>query len=221
MKMRIFVTILGLLYAMPTFAYDTVLAERFAQFYEPFAGKTCAKSLQMIKSEDFVQAVRGEKKPFVLDVRTEQESAIYGITLADSVSVPMKEVFTKETLDQLPKCNGPKKGLICSYKPGLGCWMMIWMGCSETGTRSFALNQPVRRVTAIDPPGFWCPPNSEIALTVIDELQGKGIGKVLFNQLIDRTRALGVRHLDVTVLAQNTRVSNLLQKNRLTDRSNY
>jgi len=102
MKMRIFVTILGLLYAMPTFAYDTVLAERFAQFYEPFAGKTCAKSLQMIKSEDFVQAVRGERKPFVLDVRTEQESTIYGITLADSVSVPMKEVFTKETLDQLP-----------------------------------------------------------------------------------------------------------------------
>lgn len=43
-----------------------------------------------------------KKKPFVLDVRTEQESAIYGITLADSVSVPMKEVFTKETLDQLP-----------------------------------------------------------------------------------------------------------------------
>ena len=102
MKMRIAIALLGLLYAMPTFAYDTALAERFTQFYEPFAGKTCAKALQMIKPDDFVKAMKAERKPFVLDVRTEQETAIYGITAADSLSVPMKQVFTKETLDQLP-----------------------------------------------------------------------------------------------------------------------
>ena len=56
----------------------------------------------MISPADFVKAVKAEKKPFVLDVRTEQESTIYGITLADSMSAPMKQVFTKKTLDQLP-----------------------------------------------------------------------------------------------------------------------
>lgn len=102
MKMRIAVALLGLLYVMPTVAYDTALVERFAQFYEPFEGKTCAKSLQMIKPADFVKALKEDKKPFALDVRTEQESAIYGITLADSLSMPMSQVFTKETLDKLP-----------------------------------------------------------------------------------------------------------------------
>ena len=102
MKMRLIIAMLGLLFAIPTFAYDSALAERFAQFYQPFAGKACAKSLQMIKPEDFVKAVKAEDKPLVLDVRTEQESAIYGITLADSMAMPMRNVFTRETLDQLP-----------------------------------------------------------------------------------------------------------------------
>jgi GNAT superfamily N-acetyltransferase len=59
------------------------------------------------------------------------------------------------------------------------------------------------------------PDHSELALTVIDELQGKGIGKVLLYRLIDCARKLGVRHLDATSLAQNTRVSNMLRKTGL------
>ena len=59
------------------------------------------------------------------------------------------------------------------------------------------------------------PDHSEIALTVIDELQGKGIGKVLLYRLIECARELGVRHLDATVLAQNTRVSKMLSKTGL------
>jgi GNAT superfamily N-acetyltransferase len=59
------------------------------------------------------------------------------------------------------------------------------------------------------------PDHSEIALTVIDELQGNGIGKVLLNRLIDCARKLGVRHLDASVLAQNTRVSDMLLKTGL------
>jgi GNAT superfamily N-acetyltransferase len=59
------------------------------------------------------------------------------------------------------------------------------------------------------------PDHSEMALTVIDELQGKGIGKVLLNRLIGCARELGVRHLDATVLAQNTRVPAMLRKTGL------
>jgi len=87
---------------MPTFAYDTALAERLGQFYAPFAGKSCAKSLKMIKPEDFVKAVKAENKPLIIDVRTEQESAIYTISLADSLTIPMNQVFTKDILDKLP-----------------------------------------------------------------------------------------------------------------------
>jgi len=59
-------------------------------------------TVKNIPYSDFVKAVKADTKPFVLDVRTEQEAAIYGITLADSVSMPMKRVFTKDTLDQIP-----------------------------------------------------------------------------------------------------------------------
>ena len=59
------------------------------------------------------------------------------------------------------------------------------------------------------------PDHSEMAITVIDELQGQGIGRILLFRLIDCARELGVRHLDATVLAQNTRMTKLLQKTGL------
>lgn len=59
------------------------------------------------------------------------------------------------------------------------------------------------------------PDHSEMAITIIDELQGKGIGRILLFRLIDCARELGVRHLDATVLAQNTRMSRLMRKTGL------
>ena len=59
------------------------------------------------------------------------------------------------------------------------------------------------------------PDHSEMAITVIDELQGQGIGRILLFRLVDCARELGVRHLDATVLAQNTRMTRLLRKTGL------
>jgi len=59
------------------------------------------------------------------------------------------------------------------------------------------------------------PDHSEMAITVIDAMQGKGIGRVLIDHLIECARDLGVRHLDATVLAQNTRMSRLLNRTGL------
>jgi rhodanese-related sulfurtransferase len=103
MRTRFAFIVLGLLVAMPVLAYDAELAQRFAQFYQPFGGKTCAKSLQMIKPEDFVKEMSSETAPFVLDVRTEKEAALLGITAEDSLTVPMQQVFLEETLHKLPQ----------------------------------------------------------------------------------------------------------------------
>jgi GNAT superfamily N-acetyltransferase len=59
------------------------------------------------------------------------------------------------------------------------------------------------------------PDHSEMAITVIDELQGQGIGKILLFRLVDCSRKLGVRHLDATALAQNKRITRLLRKTGL------
>ncbi|MCP4390017.1 MAG: GNAT family N-acetyltransferase [Gammaproteobacteria bacterium] len=54
------------------------------------------------------------------------------------------------------------------------------------------------------------PDHSEFAITISDEMQGQGIGKLLLKQLIQCARELGVHHLDASVLPQNTRMTRLL-----------
>jgi GNAT superfamily N-acetyltransferase len=52
----------------------------------------------------------------------------------------------------------------------------------------------------------------EIAITVTDAMQGHGIGKILLNHLIDCARKLGLRHMDASVMAGNTRMMKLIRK---------
>lgn len=59
------------------------------------------------------------------------------------------------------------------------------------------------------------PDHSEFAITITDEFQGQGIGRVLLQHLIRCARKLGVRYLEASVLPQNTRMSNLLRRSGL------
>ncbi len=56
---------------------------------------------------------------------------------------------------------------------------------------------------------------AEVAITVIDEFQGMGIGKLLLNRLIGSARELGVARLEGSMLAHNRRMANLLRQTRL------
>lgn len=57
--------------------------------------------------------------------------------------------------------------------------------------------------------------HSEFAITISDEYQGQGIGKLLLKHLVYCARRLGVRHLDASVLPQNSRMSHLLHRSGL------
>lgn len=57
--------------------------------------------------------------------------------------------------------------------------------------------------------------SAEVAITVIDQFQGMGIGKLLLNRLIGSARELGVSRLEGSMLAQNRRMANLLRQTRL------
>jgi GNAT superfamily N-acetyltransferase len=56
------------------------------------------------------------------------------------------------------------------------------------------------------------PDHCEIAITVTDTMQGHGIGKIMLNHLIDCARQLGVRHMDASVMADNTRMMKLIRQ---------
>ncbi|MBT8433381.1 MAG: GNAT family N-acetyltransferase [Gammaproteobacteria bacterium] len=57
--------------------------------------------------------------------------------------------------------------------------------------------------------------SAEIAITVVDEFQGNGIGSLLLGRLIECARRLGIRYFDSTMFAQNDHMANLLRKTRL------
>jgi len=59
------------------------------------------------------------------------------------------------------------------------------------------------------------PDHSEIAITVADRMQDKGIGKILLRRLLDCARELGIHHVDASVLAENSRMLHLIHKSGL------
>jgi len=91
-----------LLVAVPAFTYDAELAQRLEEFYQPFEGKGTAKQLHTVPAPQLLEAIRAGEKLFALDVRTKGERGIYGIALPDSLAVEMSQVFTAETLKQVP-----------------------------------------------------------------------------------------------------------------------
>lgn len=101
MKKLILIVVMFLLTTSTAWAYDQQMAESYAQFFKPFSEKATAKSLHMIKTPDFVKGVRAGKL-FVLDIRTPGESGVFGITIPESVAIPMDQVFRAENLASLP-----------------------------------------------------------------------------------------------------------------------
>lgn len=101
MKKVILMVVVYLLTISSGWAYDKIMAESYAQYFKPFSEKATSKSLHMMKTADFVKDLRAGKL-FVLDVRTPGESGIYGITVPESVAIPMDQVFIPENLASLP-----------------------------------------------------------------------------------------------------------------------
>jgi len=101
MKKLILLFSMLLLATSTSWAYDKQMAESYASFFKPFSEKATAKSLQMMKTPDFVKAVKAGQL-FVLDIRTPGETGVYGITIPGSVAIPMDQIFLSSNLAQLP-----------------------------------------------------------------------------------------------------------------------
>lgn len=59
------------------------------------------------------------------------------------------------------------------------------------------------------------PDHAEMALTVVDTLQGNGIGGILMHHLIECARLLEIRYLDATVFADNRPIVRLFKRTGL------
>lgn len=59
------------------------------------------------------------------------------------------------------------------------------------------------------------PAGAEVAVTVIDEWQGRGLGAELLKRLADRARQEGIRHFSALVATDNEAVRGLLHESRI------
>lgn len=84
-------------------AYDAKLAAQFDQYVAPMTQEGLATGATGgIPPAKFLEALKAGKKVTVLDIRTPNEAAIYGITLPNTLRIPMNEVFKPENLKKLP-----------------------------------------------------------------------------------------------------------------------
>ena len=63
------------------------------------------------------------------------------------------------------------------------------------------------------------PGHAEVAFTVADDLQGRGLGSILFRVLADRARARGITVFEAEVLKNNERMLRLFARTGLTTAS--
>ena len=84
-------------------SYDANLAESYEKMFEQVDGSKAGKELHFVKPEGFVKDIQAGKEIVAVDVRTEKEAGMFGMTLPGSLAIPVNELFKKENLDRLPK----------------------------------------------------------------------------------------------------------------------
>lgn len=102
MKKLFILFVTGLLLAGGAYGYDGELAKGYEQLFAPAAGKAAPKALHLMKTEDFVQAIKNKEDMLVLDVRTPNECDMLQLAVPNTLAIPMDQVFKPENLDRLP-----------------------------------------------------------------------------------------------------------------------
>ena len=105
MKKLIGLVVLSMLFAGPVFAYDKNLAKSYENYFSAFAGKKTGKAMQLISAKSLMESQTKGDNLFILDIRTEGETAVYGFNLNNSMAIPANEVFKPENLKKIPTKN--------------------------------------------------------------------------------------------------------------------
>jgi len=87
---------------LSTQAYDANKAASLDAFYSHMTHKACANSKLFIKGVDVMKMLQQKKPLLLLDVRTDAEAAIVGLTGDNALHISLNRLFHKENLDKLP-----------------------------------------------------------------------------------------------------------------------
>jgi rhodanese-related sulfurtransferase len=102
-KFSILASALVLLFAASAgSAYDVGLAGGYAQLFAPVKGITAGKALHFMTVPAFVDLVKSGKGLVTVDVRTPAETGVFGVTLPNSLQIPIDQLFQPANLNRIP-----------------------------------------------------------------------------------------------------------------------
>jgi rhodanese-related sulfurtransferase len=115
---RIFVVLsLAIVSASPALAYDEGLARTYEKFFATFAEQEVPAAMHLIPPDKLLAAIKSGEDMLLLDVRTQREQSILGLTYPRSLNLPMNEVFKPENLANIPT----DKRVIVTCQSGVRC----------------------------------------------------------------------------------------------------
>lgn len=91
-----------LLWAPQAWSYDAELAASYAQLFAPVQGAAAGKALHLLTPEKLMERIANGKEIVAIDVRTPDESRVYGVTLPGSLVIPIHTLFDPENLARIP-----------------------------------------------------------------------------------------------------------------------
>ncbi|MBN2896782.1 MAG: rhodanese-like domain-containing protein [Campylobacterales bacterium] len=83
-------------------AFDTSKAAELHRFYSHMDQKACADSTLFMKADAVLALIREAKPYLLLDVRSEGEASVLGLSDPHSALIPIERLFTPEALKTLP-----------------------------------------------------------------------------------------------------------------------
>lgn len=84
-------------------AYDRELAHSYQQLFAGVKGPSAGQALGLMSPGAFISAAKAGKAMVALDIRTEAEMSVYGLTLPGALSIAADQVFEPDNLAKLPR----------------------------------------------------------------------------------------------------------------------
>ncbi len=109
------------------YAFDSNMAKRFDMMFSQLTPEMIAKRPCEVNAKQFFEMIKKNEDFLVLDIRTPQEMEVVGITLKNTLKIPMNDLFKEENLKKLP---AEKKIIVVCH----------------TGTRAAAATMALRAV---------------------------------------------------------------------------
>jgi rhodanese-related sulfurtransferase len=95
---------LAAMLAAPSVTADSILmARQFAFLFQGVDGPQAGKALHLMKPAELVTRLKRGERIIALDVRTPAEAAVYGMTLPETLAIPINRLFMPENLRRVPR----------------------------------------------------------------------------------------------------------------------